>query len=202
MLYRIFMICTAALLLGTGCSENQPPDPPSARAELTARLFETLKSKRYTEALAITDKLLSLDSNDAELMDMRDRIIGNIAAIKVQEYVEAGQLKAALKYLARERKLYPVMPRLRLLEEEVRNLITLRNAAQTLAAAKTIPELAAALDMIAPLAARYPAAKQLHKDIALRKAELKKMRSDAAAAVEKAAAKTGAKTEKSSGKTR
>ena len=145
MLYRIFMICTAALLLGTGCSENLPPDPPSARAELTARLFETLKSKRYTEALAITDKLLSLDSNDAELMDMRDRIVGNIAAIKVQEYVEAGQLKAALKYLARERKLYPVMPRLRLLEEEVRNLITLRNAAQTLAVAKTIPELAAAL---------------------------------------------------------
>ena len=196
MLYRIIMLCTAAVLLCSGCSENQPPDPPTARAELTVRLLDTLKSKRYSEALAITDKLLSLDPNDAELMDMRDRIIGNIAAINVQNYIDAGKLEPALKYIASERKRYPVMPRLRMLEEEVRNLISLRDASQVLAKAKTIPELAAALDTIAPMAARYPAAKQLHKDIEQRKADLKKMRADAAEAVEKAAAKSEKTTKK------
>ena len=186
MLYRIFILFTAAVLLCSGCSENQPPDPPTARAELTVRLLDTLKSKRYTEALAIADKLLSLDPNDAELMDIRDRIIGNIAAINVQNHIDGGKLESALKYITSERKRYPVMPRLRMLEEEVRNLIALRNASQALANAKTISELTAALDTIAPMAARYPAAAQLHKDIEQRKTDLKQMRAAAAAAVEKA----------------
>ena len=155
MLYRIFALCSAALFLCCGCSETQPHDPPAARAELTVRLLETLKNKRYTEALAINDKLLALDPNDAELMEMRDRLIGNIATENVQKFVDAGKLAEALKYLHNERKLYPVMPRLRMLEEDVQNLIALRKAADRLAAAKTISELATALDTIMPSAARY-----------------------------------------------
>ena len=195
MLYRIFALCSAALFLCCGCSETQPHDPPSARAELTVRLLETLKNKRYTEALAINDKLLALDPNDAELMEMRDRLVGNIATANVQKFVDAGKLAEALKYLHNERKLYPVMPRLRMLEEDVQNLIALRKAADRLAAAKTISELATALDAIMPSAARYPAATQLHKDIEQRKAELKKMRLAAAEKVEKNAAKPLAKSE-------
>ena len=102
-------------------------------------------------------------------------------------------MEKALRYVRNERKNYPVMPRLRLLEEEVSNLIALLNAARSLAAAGTIPELTAALDAIVPMAARYPAATQLHKDIRRRKAELKKMREAAARAVEKASGKTPAK---------
>ncbi len=195
MLYRIFALCSAALFLCCGCSETQPHDPPAARAELTVRLLETLKNKRYTEALAINDKLLALDPNDAELMEMRDRLVGNIATENVQKFVDAGKLAEALKYLHNERKLYPVMPRLRMLEEDVLNLIALRKAADRLAAAKTISELATALDTIMPSAARYPAATQLHKDIEQRKAELKKMRLAAAEKVEKNAAKPLAKSE-------
>ncbi len=190
MFYRLLILFSAALIFCSGCSKKTAPDPPTARAELTVRLYDTLKEKRYTEALAINDKLLALDPNDADLMEMRDRIIGNIAALNVQKYVDKGRLEKAYSYIRKERKNYPVMPRLRLLEEEVKNLIVLRNAARKLAEASTIPELTAALEHIVPLAAKYPAAKQLDSDIALRKAELKKMREDAASAIEKAAQKT------------
>ena len=190
MFYRLIILAAAVMLFICGCSENKAPDPPAARAELTARLFDTLKEKRYNEALAIVDKLLALDANDAELMEMRDRIIGNIATGRVQKYIDSNELDKALRYIRKERKVYPVMPRLRMLEEDVRSLIGLRNAARKLAAARTIPDLTAALDTITPMAARYPAATQLHKDIASRKADLKKMRAAAARAVEKAAKRT------------
>ena len=189
MFYRWLIFAFVLLLFISGCSENQAPDPPIARAELTVRLYETLKVKRYSEALAIIDKLLALDSDDPDLMEMRDRIIGNIAAVKVQEYIDSNRLEAGLKYIRRERRTYPVMPKLRMLEEEIKNLITLRQAAQALAEADTIPKLAAALDFIVPLAAKYPAAEQLHKDIARRKADLKSMGDAATRAVEKAAGK-------------
>lgn len=189
MFYRWLIFAFVLLLFISGCSENQAPDPPIARAELTVRLYETLKVKRYSEALAIIDKLLALDSDDPDLMEMRDRIIGNIATVKVQEYIDSNRLEAGLKYIRRERRTYPVMPKLRMLEEEIKNLITLRQAAQALAEADTIPKLAAALDFIVPLAAKYPAAEQLHKDIARRKADLKNMRNAASRAVEKAAGK-------------
>ena len=190
MFYRLIVLTATVLLFICGCSEKKVPDPPAARAELTARLFDTLKEKRYNEALAIIDKLLALDANDAELMEMRDRIVGNIAAGKVQKYLDNKELEKALRYIRRERKNYPVMPRLRMLEEDVRSLIALRNAARQLAVAGTIPELAAALDVIIPMAARYPAASQLHKDIEVRKADLQKMREAAARKVEKAAEKS------------
>ena len=189
MFHRLIISLFAVMLFVCGCSENKAPDPPIARAELTARLYDTLKVKRYSEALAITDKLLALDPNDPDLMEMRDRLIGNIAAVKVQEYIDNKQLEGALKYLRKERKRYPVMPKLRILEEEVRNLIALRNAAKVLAEADTIPKLAAALDFIVPLAAKYPATEQLHKDIKQRKNDLEKMRDAAALQVEKAAGK-------------
>lgn len=188
MFYRSLILSFALLMLIGGCSENKAPDPPIARAELTARLYETLKFKRYSESLVIIDKLLALDSDDADLMEMRDRIIGNIATVKIQHYIDENRLEDGLKYIRSERRKFPVMPKLRLLEEELKNLIVLRKAAQTLAAADTISALTAALDFIVPLAAKYPAAKQLHNDIKQRKADLEKMRSDAAQAVEKAAA--------------
>ena len=187
--YRLFILFSAAIILCSGCSKKTAPDPPTARAELTVRLYETLKERRYTEALAINGKLLALDPNDADLMEMRDRIIGNIVAVNVQKYIDQGRLEKAYSYIRKERKNYPVMPRLRLLEEEVKNLIALRDAAKKLAEASTVPELTAALELIVPLAARYPAAKQLDADIALRKVELKKMREAAASAMEKAAEK-------------
>ena len=188
MFYRLLILFSVALIFCSGCSKKTAPDPPTARAELTVRLYDTLKEKRYTEALAINDKLLALDPNDADLMEMRDRIIGNIATVKIQHYIDENRLEDGLKYIRSERRKFPVMPKLRLLEEELKNLIVLRKAAQTLAAADTIPALTAALDFIMPLAAKYPAAKQLHNDIKQRKADLEKMRSDAAQAVEKAAA--------------
>ena len=188
MCLRLLILLAAVLMTGAGCSKKQAPDPPSARAELTVRLFETLNDKRYEETLVIIDKLLALDSNDADLMEMRDRVVGNIAAAKIQNFINNNELEKAHRYIRYERKLYPVMPRLRLLEEEVENLIALSDAAQKLAAARTIPELTAALDRIVPIAAKYPKAELLHKDIARRKDELKKMRIAAARAVEKAAA--------------
>ena len=92
MFHRLIISLFAVMLFVCGCSENKAPDPPIARAELTARLYDTLKVKRYSEALAITDKLLALDPNDPDLMEMRDRLIGNIAAVKVQEYIDNKQL--------------------------------------------------------------------------------------------------------------
>ena len=189
MLHKIFCF-TALLMLTAGCSDSKAPDPPTARAELTARLFDELKARRLDSATAIIDKLLALDPDDADLMEMRDRLTANKATLATQNYVNRGELENALAYIQKQRKQYPVMPKLRILEEEVRGLITLRDAAQRLADAQTIPELSTALENIAPLAAKYPTAKKLHIDIKLRRRDLDKMRADAANAVVETAEKT------------
>lgn len=183
----------------SGCSDNgKIPDPPAARAELTARLYDALQDKRYEDALAITDKLKALDPNDADLIEMHNRIVGNICVSAIQNSVDAGQLNNALEVIKKYRQQYPLMPRLRILEEEVRNLFQLTVAAQTLAQSDKIADLSAALENIAPLAAKYPQAKALRRDIMQRHAELRKMREaavarqsavDAAAAAGKAADK-------------
>lgn len=176
---KIFSVSILAVLLTlSGCSERKVSDPPTSRAELTVRLFDALKYKRYTDALAILDKLQALEPEDADLMEMRDRLIVNICTGKVQEYINAGKLENAQKYIRQQRKKHPMLTKLRMLEEDVNNLINLRNAARRLANAATIPEIASALENIAPLAARYPDAKKLHSDIKQRRNELNKLRAE------------------------
>lgn len=170
------LLSVSFLLLASGCAEEKAPEPPISRAELTQRLFEALQTKRDSDALAILDKLLTLDSTDSNLLEMRERIIGNISTRQVQVLVNKGDLDGARKYIIKQRKVYPMMPKLQFLEDEVNELITLRNAAKNLAAAKDVQSLEKALNQIAPLAAKYPAAAQLKRDIAKRKQDLQKMR--------------------------
>ena len=164
------------LLLAAGCSNERAPEPPVSRPQLTQRLFEALQTKRDNDALAIVDKLLALDNDDSDLIEMRERILGNICTRQVQTLVNGGRLDAARKYISQQRKLYPMMPKLQFLEDEVNELITLRNAAKNLAAAQDARTLEKALTQIAPLAAKYPGAVQLKRDIAQRKQDLQKMR--------------------------
>lgn len=170
------------LLLAAGCSEEQAPEPPVSRAELTYRLFEALDAKRDHDALAIVDKLLALDNNDAELMEMRERILGNICTRQVQILIDKGNLNEAAQYINTQRRRYPGLPKLQILENEVNGLITLQNAAKNLASAQDAKTLDAALNQITPLAAKYPQAAQLKKDIERRKKDLQKMRRAASSA--------------------
>ena len=188
MLHRFFCIALAAVLvslLASGCGDRNKIAPPSARAELTARLFDALQFHRYDDALAIIDKLLAIDPDDVELMEMRSRVITSACTVKVQQFVDQNQLDKALQTVVTARKNNPVLPQLIALEEEIRGLIALRDAANVLAAAKTIPELAAALEKIAPLAAKYPQAKALHRDIDTRRKELERFRAEAQQVQEK-----------------
>ena len=189
MLYRFLILPFFAVLLTVcaGCSQEEAPDPPLARAELTVRLNEALKLSRYSEAVSIIDKLLALDPDDADLMEMRDRIIGNICVEKTQRYVNSKNLNKALAYVKKQRRQYPMLPRLQILEAEVASLITMRDAATELARAQTIAELTAALEKITPLAAAEKSAVILQQDIRKRRSELAAMRKAAAEALEKAA---------------
>ena len=84
------------------------------------------------------------------------------------------------------------------LEEDVKELIVLRDAAKNLAEADNIADLTAALEKAAPLAAKYKQAEQLRKDISSRRRELIKMREAAARkATEDADRKAAEKTEPS-----
>ena len=105
MLYRIFSLLLITLLaMLCGCSDNgKISDPPAARAELTARLYDALQDKRYEDALAITDKLKALDPNDADLIEMHNRIVGNICVSAIQNSVDAGQLNNALEVIKKYR---------------------------------------------------------------------------------------------------
>lgn len=166
----------AVLLFGSGCSEEAAPEPPTSRAELTQRLFEALQTKRDEDALAIVDKLLALDNDDSDLMEMRERIMGNICTRHVQKLIDARRLDEARKYVNQQRRRHPGLTKLQFLEEEVNALITLRDAANALAEAATVADLTAALEKIAPLAAKYPAARNLKRDITRRRNDLKQMR--------------------------
>ena len=170
------------LLLAAGCSEEQAPEPPVSRAELTCRLFEALDANRDHDALAIVDKLLALDNNDADLMEMRERILGNICTRKVQTLIDQENLDEAAKYVAIQRRRHPRLPKLQILENEVAELITLRNAARKLADAASPADLDLALRKIEPLSTKYPQAKQLKRDIDRRKQDLQKMRRSASSA--------------------
>ena len=187
MLYRFFYtIFITAVLFAGGCSEQSAPEPPLARAELTARLNAALEAGRDSEALAITDKLAALDPDDADIIEMRERIVCNICTRTVQGYINQGNLSKARKYLRGERRKYPALLRLQMLENDLENLYSLQKAADALAAAKTIPDLTAALEKITPMAAKYPQAKQLHADIKKRRSELAAMRRRAEAQTESA----------------
>lgn len=186
MFYRLLILFSAVLLLVCGCSKKTAPDPPLARAELTLRLNDALKLARYNEAIPIIDKLLALDPDDADLMDMRDRIIGNICVERTRKYINSKKLEKALKYVQKQRRQYPMLPRLQILEAEVSNLIALRDAAAELVRAKTIPELTAALEKVTPMAAGKDAAELLAKDIQIRKKELADLRDAAAIELKKA----------------
>ena len=194
MLYRFLILPVFAVLLAlcSGCSQEEAPDPPLARAELTVRLNEALKLSRYSEAASIIDKLLALDPDDADLMEMRDRIISNICVEKTQSYIDSKNLDKALAYVKKQRRQYPMLPRLQILESEVTSLITLRDAAAELARARTIVELTAALEKVTPLAAAEKSAVLLQQDIRKRRSELAAMRKAAAEALKKAAAGTSA----------
>lgn len=175
-------LLTLAGVMMTGCSDNTPPDPPLARAELTSRLYDTLRQGRDADALAIIEKLLALDPDDADLLEMQDRITANICARAMQANIDQNQLDEALKLVQQYRKQYPMLTILRVYENEIADLIKLRDAASELAAANDVVSLAAALEKIAPMAAKYTEAKQLQTDIKIRKNDLAKMRSQAAAA--------------------
>ncbi len=181
MFYKLCCVLSGALLLlAAGCSEDAIPDPPVSRSELTARLYDALKFNRDQEALAIIDKLLALAPDDAELMEMRGRVVANECVRKLQVLVDAGKLNDALKLVRETRQKNPHLQRLTMLEEDIVNLIELQVCARNLSTADKIPELTAALEKITPLAAKYPQARLLQRDIAQRRSELLKMRREAA----------------------
>lgn len=173
--------CLLLAVITAGCGKSDAPDPPVSRVELTNRLFETIKQKRDDEALNIIEKLLALEPDDIELMEMRDRIVSNRCSRKVQKLIDQGKLNQALALIRQERRQYPVLAQLRVQEDEVLDLINLQAAARKLAAAQNIADLAAALNTIRPLAEKYPQAKQLHNDIKKRAEDLTAMRNKAAA---------------------
>ncbi len=160
-----------------GCSKTEVPDPPLARAELTVRLGEALKHQRDDEALSLIDKLLALDGDDSDLIEMRSRVIANRCVRAAQRRLDAGNLEEAREIVQAARQQYPLIPRLRMLEEEISGLIDLRNAAAALARARSIPELTTALEVAEPLAAAHPGARTLAADIKTKQAELARLRS-------------------------
>ncbi len=184
------------MLMITGCAEEKVPDPPTARAELTARLYDALKLQRNEEALAIIGKLMALDQNDADLMEMRDRIICNICTNEVQKMLDSGRIDSARRYLRSQRRKYPMLGQLQILENEIVALQELSSAAAGLANADSIADLTAALDRIAPLAAKYPQAKRLQQDIQLRRKDLARLRAAEQVASEKNQTPAAGNTEK------
>lgn len=164
-----------------GCGDSEVPDPPVARSELVARLFDALKTGRLDEARSLTEKLQALDNGNVALAELKSRIIANGYVLRCQRELDAGRPEQALAIVREGRKAYPLHPFLRVLEEELARLTELRDAAQSLAAAQTAGELSAALERIAPLAAAYPSAKELQLDIERRRADLKRWQADPAA---------------------
>ena len=189
MSYKIF--CCGTLLLSavifSGCSDSQVPDPPSARAELTGRLYEALQYKRDAEALAIINKLLALEPDDVDLLEMRDRVTVNACTRAVQTHVNSGNLDKALQVVNKYRQEHSTLPGLKVLQARISELILLRDCAANLAAANDISTLVTQLEKIAPLAAKYPQAKQLQQDIKMRRIQLARMRAEAAAKAQLAA---------------
>ena len=186
MIYRYLTIVFAVLLLGvTGCSEKRVSDPPTARAELTSRLFEALKYQRYDEALVIIDKLRVI-SDAAELEEMRDRIIVNRCVKKVQPLVNQGKLEEARNIIHEDYKSNTTVRVLADMEEKIDELIKLKKKADRLAKASNAAELEAAIKDIEYSVQDNPQAKQLVADLAVRRRDLEVMRKAEAAAREKA----------------
>ena len=184
MLSKYFLRCLPiilAVVMLSGCSKSEVPDPPASRAELVGRLFEALQYKRDQEALVIIGKLLALDPDDVDLMDMRDRVTINLCTRSVQKMIDAGKLDEALRIVGDFRRNNPTLPGLRMLHAEVSELILLRDAAKALAEAQDTAALVTQLEKIAPLAGKYPQAGALHKDIKMRRIQLSRMRAEEAA---------------------
>ena len=186
MIYRYLTIVFAVLLLGvTGCSEKRVSDPPTARLELTSRLFEALKYQRYDEALAIIDKLSAI-SDDSALAGMRGRIIVTRCVKQVQPLIDQGKLKEARDIVHREHNNNKTIRELGDMEEKIEELIKLQKNADRLAKASTAAELDAAIKDVEYSIQDIPEAKQLKADLEVRRRDLAAMRKAEAAAREKA----------------
>ena len=109
MIYKYLMAAFCLMLFAAGCKQEEVPDLPIARAELTVRLMESLNYKRYDEALGIIDKLLALYPDDVELMEMKNRVIVNKCIAKVQPCVDQGKLEEALTIVRSESKNHPMI---------------------------------------------------------------------------------------------
>ncbi len=167
-----------SLLVATGlcgCGEDEVPDPPVAQSALVGRLFDALKNGRLDEALSLTEKLQSLDSENLDLAELKLRIIANGYVLRCQAKLDAGDTAGALAIIREGCKLYPMHSGLRVLDEELTRLNELHEAAQSLGRAKSAAELSAVLERIAPLSAAYPEAKLLQQDIIRRRGEFRQL---------------------------
>ena len=196
MVYRILLICLVVLTVATGCSDQRVPDPPTARAELTERLFDALNYKRYDEALAIIEKLLALYPDDSELMEMKSRVIVNACVERIQPLINQGNLEEALKIVRQEAKKHLAIRKFYELEAEILKLLNLQKLAENLKNAKTAAELEDALKKIETPAAEYPLAVNLHNDMKARRIHLARIRKAEAAAKAQAEARAKAEAEK------
>ena len=193
MIYKYLMAAICLILLAAGCKQEEVPDLPIARAELTARLMESLNYKRYDEALGIIDKLLALYPDDVELMEMKNRVIVNKCTAKVQLCIDQGKLEEALAIVRSESKKHPMIRKFNIMEDQLKKLIALRDSVKRLADAREIPELDDAINNFEQILRDFPMASQLRDELKLRKKDLDRLRKEKAAA--DAAAKKRAEEE-------
>ena len=178
MIYKYLLAACCLILLAAGCKKEEVPDLPVARAELTARLMESLNYKRYDEALGIIDKLLALYPDDVELMEMKTRVIINKCTARVQLCINQGKLEEALAIVRAESRNNPMIRKFNLMEEQLKQLILLRDSARRLANAQEIPELDDAIKSMEQILRDYPQAAHLKKELNLRKKDLERLRKE------------------------
>ncbi|MBR7104566.1 MAG: hypothetical protein IKC65_06465 [Lentisphaeria bacterium] len=125
MLTRV-LPCAALLFVFSGC-RKQPPPPPTGRAELVARFFQSIENNDINAAMRQGVKLRSLDSHNENIIRLVEIQQCNAYISSAQQLVNAGKIREAISVLQKGVRQYPDNVTLRQLLPRVRQLRNARN---------------------------------------------------------------------------
>ena len=94
--FRLRIICLAALAVISGCGKNDVPPPPKTQPELMLEIYDTARKQEYNAALLKLEKMRAMDPTSVVLPELENVIHFNRLSAVVNTYLQMGKFEEAL----------------------------------------------------------------------------------------------------------
>ena len=94
--FRLRIICLAALAVISGCGKNDVPAPPKTQPELLLEIYDSARKQEYNAALMKLQKMRAMDPASVVLPELENVIHFNRLSAIVNRYMQMGKFEEAL----------------------------------------------------------------------------------------------------------